>query len=199
MNELSERSSTVAVSVWTATASPSERRLLYYNESYKCLCDVTSFGEGRLEDCMPSCMFFTRSSLRDKFHAAMQDSIEKFNQVQSGETSFTATNDGFHLSKLGRLHHVSVEWYLLMSNNAPRQVLVAEFITPEEVDKRVPEKPSVQEFRVHPIMARRWTSWGVEDGSTMLKKRAVSKKRKCQVCETWTWRYVSNSATVFLF
>ena len=180
VHELQRRSSTVAISVWGATVSPDARRLLYYNDSYKDLCDVVSFGEGRLEDCLPSGVFFTTALLEERFHYAMQATMEKFNLVISGKTNFASMSDGYHLSKLGRLQPVCIEWYLLtLARKVPCQVLIAEFINNKEkqlLDKNV----AMQRFRVK-LDTWRWTNWGAEDGHIVSLRKATSYS-KCQVC-----------------
>lgn len=189
MNELQRRSSTVAVSVWTASLSPEARRLLYYNDSYKSLCDVVSFGEGRLEDCQPSAVFFTYSSLQERFHDAMQASMEKFNLVLSGKTYFATLKEGYHLSKLGRLQPLTIEWYLLtLAPNVPCQVLVAEFINTKHTNPQRLVRPKETRRSTVKLERWRWTNWGIENGNTMLERRATS-NWKCPVCDSWNRRY----------
>lgn len=193
INVLKQRSSTVALSVWTATSSsPTDRRLLFYNESYKFLCDVTSFGEGRLEDCMPSGVFFLSTLLASKYAAFMVESADNFAQVLSGETAFRSTPNGYHLSKLGRLQTVHVEWHLLRSSILPWQVLIAEFIDTRNdtttCSQQRKEQPVMQKFRVHLNKTIPWKNWSINDGSAMMKRRATSNWR-CKVCKTRKRRY----------
>lgn len=198
INVLKQRSATVALSVWTATSSsPTDRRLLFYNESYKFLCDVTSFGEGRLDDCMPSGVFFLSTSLASKYAAFAEDSMEKFAKVLSGETTFSSTSNGYHLSKLGRLQTVHIEWHLLRSSIVPWQVLIAEFIhTPKPATsltticiQQTHDEPSkIPRFQVHLKKTIPWTNWSVDHGSLMLKRRSTSDWR-CQVCNVRKRRY----------
>ena len=187
MSGLQQRSASVALSVWTATSSsPTDRRLILYNESYKSLCDVTSFGEGRLEDCMPSGVFFLSTLLARNYAAFMVESEEKFAQVLSGETTFVSSSHGYHLSKLGRLQPVSIEWHLLRSSIIPWQVLIAEFIdTPKPAtiyNQQTDDEPSIPMLQVHLKKTIPWTNWSVKDGSLMLKRRSTSDWR-CQVCK----------------
>lgn len=132
--QLMQRCADVAISVWTPLQDPRDPTtpvLLLYNEAYLRLCDATAFGKGGMNDCMPSGAIFRSLLLAHNVAAAIQEGMKLFCAVQAGAATF-ATADSYHLSKLGRLHRVRIEWYLLRSHKqAGRQVLVAEFMLPE--------------------------------------------------------------------
>lgn len=135
--QLSVRNPNVAISIWSPLqdpSNPSSLRLLAYNTAFMYLCDAVSFGDGMLQNVLPSPSVLHSQPLALEVAAAIQRSLKIFSFIQAGNSTFAATKT-FHLSKMGNLRRVDAEWYLLTSRNGSKQVLLAEFKSEETTGK----------------------------------------------------------------